>query len=56
MSESLKKIQKESQVQAKSRIDSRAEIIDPIDFSFKDLMNLEGNKQRLKLNTRFKNS
>lgn len=46
MTEPLKKPQKESQVQAKSRVDSRADIIDPIDFSFKDLMNLEGNKQK----------
>lgn len=39
MSEVIKK--EHNQIQAKPRIDSRAEIIDPIDFSFKDLMHLE---------------
>lgn len=33
------------QESVKSRIDSRAQIIDPIDFSFKDLMSLEGKLQ-----------
>ncbi|RNA19331.1 leucine-rich repeat-containing 51-like, partial [Brachionus plicatilis] len=41
MTEPAKKPVKENQIQAKSRIDSRADLIDPIDFSFKDLMNLE---------------
>lgn len=42
MSEVSKKNPKENQIQAKSRIDSKAELIEPIDFSFKDLMHLEG--------------
>lgn len=46
MTELTKKPIKENQIQAKSRIDSRAELIDPIDFSFKDLMNLEGIQNR----------
>jgi hypothetical protein len=41
MSEINKKY-KEHQVETKSRIDSKAQIIDPIDFSFKDIMNFEG--------------
>jgi hypothetical protein len=30
------------QPQAKARIDSKAEILEPIDFSFKELMNIRG--------------
>lgn len=51
MSDALKKRSKESQIPAKSRTDSRAIIIEPIDYSFKDLMVLEGmiiNKLRIK--------
>ncbi len=42
MSEKLKKISKEIQERAKPVIDSKAELIEPIDYSFKDLMSLEG--------------
>jgi hypothetical protein len=42
MSEITKKYK--DQVETKSRIDSKAQIIDPIDFSFKDIMNFEGIK------------
>ena len=37
-----KKNKNENQVAIKSRIDSKAELIEPIDYSFKDLMNFEG--------------
>ena len=42
MTESVKKVSKEIQIVSKARIDSRADLIEPIDFSFKDLMNLQG--------------
>jgi hypothetical protein len=43
MSETHKKQQhKEHQVAARSRIDSNAQLIDPIDYSFKDILNFEG--------------
>lgn len=43
MSEKSKtSLNKEIQNKAKSRIDSKAESIEPIDYSFKDLMSLEG--------------
>ena len=35
---------KDMQIIAKPRIDSKADLIDSIDFSFKDIMNLEGFK------------
>lgn len=41
-SEKLKKFSQEIQDRAKPRIDAKAESIEPIDFSFKDLMSLEG--------------
>lgn len=45
MSEKLKKITKEVQEKARPKIDCKAELIDPIDFSFKDLMSLEGTQK-----------
>ncbi len=45
MSDTPKKMSKKSnhqQLEVKSRIDSNAVIIDPIDFSFRDLMHFEG--------------
>ena len=44
MSETPKKMAKNSnqQSEVKSRIDSNAVIIDPIDYSFRDLMHFEG--------------
>ena len=42
MSEKSKKPGKEFQENAKARIDAKAESIEPIDYSFKDLMSLEG--------------
>ena len=38
MNDSSKK-HKENQIEAKSRIDSSTQILEPIDFSFKDIMN-----------------
>lgn len=41
MNDTVKK-QRENQIDVKPRIDSNAQLIDPIDFSFKDLMNFAG--------------
>lgn len=49
MSDKQKKIAKELQEKARPRIDCKAELIEPIDFSFKDMMSLEGRPARLKL-------
>ena len=43
MSEAHKKQHlKEHQVAVRSRIDANAQLIDPIDYSFKDILNFEG--------------
>jgi hypothetical protein len=48
MSETPKKLTKISnQQQVKSRIDANAVIIDPIDYSFRDLMHFEGTSSKL---------
>jgi len=48
MNEAIKKVKLENEV-VKARTDSKAELIEPIDFSFKDLMKFEGWKFYMKL-------
>ena len=48
MNEAIKKVKLENEV-VKARTDSKAELIEPIDFSFKDLMKFEGWKFYIKL-------
>ena len=42
MNEAIMKVKQENE-HIKARTDSKAELIEPIDFSFKDLMKFEGN-------------
>ena len=45
MTEIVKKQKQENEL-VKAKTDSKAELIEPIDFSFKDLMMFEGMKER----------
>lgn len=44
MNEAIMKVKQENE-HIKARTDSKAELIEPIDFSFKDLMKFEGNSR-----------
>lgn len=45
-SKAATKTPKEAQVLAKSRIDDRAQIIEPIDYSFKEIISINGNQSQ----------